>query len=37
MTPRRVATATVKDASTKKIENTVNRMIRKMFNKFPRR
>ena len=34
---RGVATATIKDASMKKIENTVTRMIRKMFNKFPRR
>jgi len=34
---RGVATTTIKDASMKKIENTVTRMIRKMFNKFPRR
>ena len=34
---RGVATATIKDESMKKIENTVVRMIRKMFKKFPRR
>jgi hypothetical protein len=34
---RGVATATIKDSSMKKLENTVTRMIRKMFNKFPRR
>jgi hypothetical protein len=34
---RAVATATLKDASPKKVENTVNRMIQKMFKKFPRR
>jgi hypothetical protein len=34
---RAVATATLKDASPRKVENTVNRMIQKMFKKFPRR
>ena len=34
---RAVATATLKDASSKKIKNKVNRMIRRMFDKFPRR
>jgi hypothetical protein len=34
---RGVATATVKNASEKKMEDTVTRAIRKMFEKFPRR
>ena len=33
---RAVATATLKDASAKKVRDTVERMIRKMFKKFPR-
>ena len=33
---RAVATATLKDASSKKVRNTIERMIQKMFKKFPR-
>jgi len=33
---RAVSTATLKDASAKKVRNTVERMIQKMFKKFPR-